>query len=103
MQVRYVHYLQAAIPFIDIIKYNQCTVAVATEFSINIITRTKRGNYILLKNIENICQIINYSVDYILKFILWRENGGLTYGKPITAETSTNAGLSGYHPSGAQN
>lgn len=37
-------------------------------FSANIITRLKRNNYISLESIENICRVMECSVDDILEF-----------------------------------
>ena len=39
-----------------------------TGFSANIITRMKRGQYISLQSIENICRALNCHVEDILEF-----------------------------------
>ena len=38
-------------------------------FSANIITRLKRNGYISLENVENICRVMDCSVDDILEFM----------------------------------
>lgn len=38
-------------------------------FSANIITRLKRGGYISLESIENICRVMDCGVDDILEFV----------------------------------
>ena len=38
-------------------------------FSANIITRLKRNGYISLESIENICRVMDCSVDDILEFV----------------------------------
>ena len=43
-------------------------------FSANIITRLKRNGYISLESIENICRVMDCSVDDILEFVPESDN-----------------------------
>ena len=43
-------------------------------FSANIITRLKRGGYISLESVENICRVMDCGVDDILEFVPESDN-----------------------------